>query len=182
MTAAAPVPAGSGKLLYQGDYRLVALATALENLTVTAYDVALRRVTDRALGPVPPAIAMFLQGARQQHADHAAVWNSALTRRGLPPVTDTPLAIAGQIVTEAGGTASIVDVMTLALRLEEMAAQTYTRAAGELSDRPTLATVAAVAPVECMHVAVLNFLTGHSPVPTDTVGVDQALGPDALTR
>jgi hypothetical protein len=59
-TAAMPSASGS---VYTGDLRVVALAAALENLAVAAYDGALKRATSGQLGTVPPAIGTFIQRA-----------------------------------------------------------------------------------------------------------------------
>lgn len=181
-TPAAPAPSSGGASPYTGDLRVVALAAALENLAVTAYDGALKRASDGKLGTVPPAIATFVTTARGQHAEHAAAWNDVLTKAGLPTITDAPLTITDQAVMDLGKTSSVPDVVKLALTLEDAAAQTYTFAAGNVTDAGGIMTAATIQPVEQMHAAILNFVLGQYPVPESFVGVEKAVKPDALTK
>lgn len=173
---------GGSSSPYNGDLRVVALAAALENLAVAAYDGALKRATDGKLGTVPPAIATFVQTARKQHADHAAAWNGVLDKAGLATITDTPLSIAPQAVADLEKTASVPDVVKLALGLEDAAAQTYTFAAANVTDAGGIMTAATIQPVETMHAAILNFVLGQYPVPATFITVDKAVKPDALIR
>lgn len=167
---------------YLGDLRVVALAAALENLAVAAYDGASIRATDGKLGTVPPAIVTFVQTARKQHADHAAAWNGVLGKAGLPTITDTPLTIAPQAVADLEKTTSVPEVMKLALGLEDAAAQTYTFAAANVTDAGGIMVAATIQPVETMHAAILNFVLGQYPVPATFITVDKAVKPDALTK
>lgn len=167
---------------YAGDLRVVALAAALENLAVTAYDGALKRATDGKLGTVPPAVATFVQTARKQHADHAAVWNSVLTKAGKPEITDAPLSITADAVAALDKTASVPEVVKLALGLEDAAAQTYTFAAANVSDPAGIMTAATIQPVEAMHAAILNFVLGQYPVPVSFIPIDKAVKSDALKK
>lgn len=180
-TAADPSTSGTGSP-YTGDLRVVALAAALENLAVTAYDGALKRATDGKLGAVPPAIATFVQTARQQHADHAAAWNGVLGKASLPTISDAPLSITAQAVADLEKTASVPDVVKLALGLEDAAAQTYTFAAANVTDAGGIMTAATIQPVETMHAAILNFVLGQYPVPATFITIDKAVKPDVLTR
>ncbi|GAA3453482.1 ferritin-like domain-containing protein [Dactylosporangium matsuzakiense] len=183
-TTAAPSTMASSAAggAYTGDLKIVALAAALENLAVTAYDGALKRATDGKLGTVPPAVATFVQTARKQHADHAAVWNSVLTKAGKPAITDAPLTITADAVAALDKTASVPDVVKLALGLEDAAAQTYTFATANVSDAGGIMTAATIQPVEAMHAAILNFVLGQYPVPVSFIPVDKAAKPDILTK
>jgi len=182
-TATAPSASSSSSAgsQYTGDLKVVALAAALENLAVTAYDGALQRATDGKLGTVPPAVATFVQTARKQHTDHAAVWNSVLTKAGKPAITGAPLTITAGAVEALGKTASVPDVVKLALGLEDAAAQTYTFATANVTDAAGIMTAATIQPVEAMHAAILNFVLGQYPVPVSFIPVDKAVKPDALT-
>ncbi|MGY0236724.1 ferritin-like domain-containing protein [Longispora urticae] len=168
--------------VYTGDLRVVALAAALENLAVTAYDGALKRATDGKLGTVPPAIATFITTARAQHADHAAAWNGVLTKAKLPAIDGAPLTITQGAVDALGATDSVASVVKLALSLEESAAQTYTFAAANVTDPGGIMTAATIQPVEQMHAAILHFVLGEYPVPLSFVPVDKAVKPDVLTK
>ncbi|MGH3574595.1 MAG: hypothetical protein ACRDRF_20615, partial [Pseudonocardiaceae bacterium] len=72
-SSGAPKPSGSAPAVptsppappetYTGDLKVVALATALENLAVSAYSGALQKAGAGQLGTVPPAVATFIQTA-----------------------------------------------------------------------------------------------------------------------
>jgi hypothetical protein len=180
--SAAPAAMSSSKATgYTGDLKVVALATALENLAVTAYDGALKRASDGKLGTVPKAVATFVTTARAQHAQHAAAWNNVLTQAGLPAVTGAPLTITAKAVADLGKTTSVASVVKLALTLEDAAAQTYTYATANVTDAGGIMTAATIQPVEAMHAAILNFVLGQYPVPASFIAIDKAVKPDAFT-
>jgi hypothetical protein len=167
--------------LYPGDLKVVVLATALENLAVTAYDGVLKKAGTGELGTVPPAVVTFVQTARKQHADHAQAWNSVLSRAGKPAISDAPLSITQDQVAMLNVARSVPDVAKLALNLENIAAQTYTFATANVSDTGGIMTAATIQPVETMHAAILNFVLGQYPSPDSFIGVSNSLKPDMLT-
>ncbi|HSV68007.1 MAG TPA: ferritin-like domain-containing protein [Mycobacteriales bacterium] len=167
---------------YTGDLRVVALAAALENLAVTAYQGALTMAGQGKLGAVPPAVATFVRTAMKQHADHSQAWNAVLSKAGKPTITGAPLTITDQQVAMLNAARSVPDVAKLALSLENAAAQTYTFAAANVSDPGGIMTAATIQPVETMHAAILYFVLGEYPVPASFIGVDNAVKPDVLTR
>lgn len=166
---------------YTGDLKVVALATALENLAITAYDGALKKAGAGDLGTVPPAVATFIQTARKQHADHAQAWNAVLSKAGKPTIDDAPLTITADQVAMLTAAKSVPDVAKLALNLENIAAQTYTFATANVSDAGGIMTAATIQPVETMHAAILNFILGQYPVPDSFIGTTNSLKPDMLT-
>lgn len=177
--AAAPPPAPQET--YTGDLKVVAVATALENLAVTAYEGALKKVGTGELGAVPPAVTAFIQAAMKQHSDHAQAWNSVLSAAGKPTLSDAPLSVTQDQVAMLAAAKSVPDVAKLALNLENLAAQTYTFATANVSDARGIMTAATIQPVEAMHAAILNFLIGEYPIPDTFIGTGAALKPDSLT-
>lgn len=173
-------PAAPGET-YTGDLKVVALATALENLAVTAYGGALKKAGAGQLGMVPPAVATFVQTAMKQHADHAQAWNAVLSKAGKPTISDAPLTITQDQVNMLNAATSVPDVAKLALNLENVAAQTYTFATANVSDAGGIMTAATIQPVETMHAAILNFILGQYPVPDNFIGTTNSLKPDMLT-
>ncbi|MEV6979026.1 ferritin-like domain-containing protein [Kitasatospora sp. NPDC093806] len=179
--AASGAASAAASGLYTGDLRVVALATALENQAVGAYQAALDAAKAGKLGTVPPAVATFVTTAMAQHADHAKAWNAVLTGAGKPAVTDVPLSNQADTVAALGKAASVGDVAKLALALEDQAAQTYLFATYSVTSPAGIATAATIAPVEAMHAAILNYVLGQYPVPDDFLPVDKAAGPALLT-
>lgn len=176
---AAPPPAPQET--YPGDLKVVALATALENLAVTAYEGALKKAGLGELGTVPPTVATFVQTVMKQHADHAQAWNAVLSAAGKPTIADAPLSITQEQVAMLTSVKSVPDVAKLALNLENVAAQTYTFAVANVSDPRGILTAATIQPVEAMHATILNFLLGQYPIPDTFIGINGALKPDTLT-
>lgn len=166
---------------YTGDLKVVALAAALENLAVTAYQGALTMAGKGQLGTVPPAVATFVQTAMKQHMDHAQAWNGVLSKAGKPPITGAPLTITQGQVAMLQAAKSVPDVAKLALSLENAAAETYTFATENVTDAGGIMTAATIQPVETMHAAILSFVLGEYPVPVSFIGTSNAVQPSALT-
>ena len=82
-TTAGSTPAPDGAT-YTGDLKVVALAAALENLAVTAYQGALTMAGKGQFGAVPPAVATFVTDAMAQHKDHARRGTPSEVRRASP--------------------------------------------------------------------------------------------------
>jgi hypothetical protein len=166
---------------YPGDLKVVAVAAALENLAVSAYEEVLRKVGTGELGAVPPVVTTFVQIAMKQHSDHAQAWNAALSRAGKRVISDAPLAITQEQMAILTAAKAVPDVAKFALNLEHLAAQTYTAATANLSDSTGIMMAATIQPVETMHAAILNFILGEYPVPDTFIGTSTALKPDSLT-
>ena len=176
--ASSPAKATSS---YTGDLKVVALATALENQAIGAYQAALNAATAGKLGAVPPAVATFAQTAMSQHADHAKAWNGVLSSAGKPMINGVPLSGQPQVLQALGSVNSVGGVANLALQLENQAAQTYLFAAFNVTSAGGIATASTIAPVEAMHAAILQFVLGQYPVPDNFLGVDKAANPSTLT-
>jgi hypothetical protein len=178
-----PTPSTSGGAsIYTGDFKVVALAAALENLAVAAYGGALKKAAAGSLGTVPPAIATFITTVRKQHADHAAAWNAVLTKATLPPISGTPLTNAASTVAALNKVTTVPQVAKLALALENGAADTYTSAVGSVKNAAGIMIAATIQPVEAMHAAILHFVLGQYPVPDSFIGVADAASTDQLTK
>ena len=179
-SSSSSAPASPTADTYTGDLKVVALAAALENLAVTAYNGALKAAGAGKLGVVPPSVAEFVTVAVKQHADHASAWNAVLTKNGKPAIMDAPLSITADQVAMLNAATSVPAVAKLALNLENAAAQTYTFAAANVGDAGGIMTAATIQPVETMHAAILSFVLGQYPVPDSFIKIDGAVKPDAL--
>jgi hypothetical protein len=166
---------------YTGDLKVVALATALENLAVSAYSGALQKAGAGQLGTVTPAVATFIQTAMKQHSDHAQAWNAVLSKAGKPTINDAPLSITQDQVNMLNAATSVPDVAKLALNLENVAEQTYTFASANVIDAVGIMTAATIQPVETMHAAILNLILGQYPIPDSFIDIGNSLKPDMLT-
>lgn len=176
--ASSPAKAASS---YTGDLKVVALATALENQAIGAYQAALKATQAGKLGAVPPAVATFAQTAMSQHSDHAKAWNGVLSSAGKPMINNVPLSGQPQVLQALGSVNSVGGVANLALQLENQAAQTYLFAEFNVTSTGGIATASTIAPVEAMHAAILQFVLGQYPVPDNFLSVDKAANPSTLT-
>jgi len=180
--ASIPAPiSGSSGGKYVGDLKVVALAAALENLAVTVYQGGLVKAAKGQLGTVPPALASFITTAMGQHRDHATAWNGVLTKAGKSAISGAPLTITQDHIALLNAARSVPDLARLALALENAAAETYTFAAGTVTDAGAIMTAATIQPVETMHAAILSFVLGQYPVPVSFIGTSNAVAPSALT-
>ncbi|MDJ0463837.1 ferritin-like domain-containing protein [Streptomyces sp. H27-C3] len=174
-------PSGSPSSMYTGDFKVVALAAALENQAVGAYKAALDAAAAGKLGKVPPAVATFAKTAMSQHADHAKAWNAVLTGAGKKAISGVPLSGHQAVVDALGKVKDVTGVAKLALQLEDQATETYMFAAANVKSEGGIKTAATIAPVEAMHAAILHFVLGQYPVPADFFTTDKAVSPDQLT-
>lgn len=148
-------------------------AAALENLAVSFYTSALGLDAVRlATG----SLRAFVTATRNQHADHAAAYNAAVTRAGGAVQTNPDPRYAALV--QGAPFATVGDVVTLAAGLEDVATQTFVRSA-TVAGAPALRSLfVSVAAVEAQHRAVLlavRDLLGTEP------GAKVAL-PTALSR
>jgi Ferritin-like domain len=180
-SAGAGASASASGSVYVGDLKVVALATALENQAVAAYTAALSAATAGKLGTVPAAVATFVQTAMSQHSDHAKAWNAVLSSANVPTITNVPLSNQASVNQALGAVTTVGGVATLALELENQAAQTYLFAAGNVTSAGGISTAASIAPVEAMHAAILQFVLGEYPVPDDFLGTSKAASASLLT-
>jgi hypothetical protein len=152
---------GSGALT--GDLAVAATAASLENLGVYAYKAGISAATAGKLGTVPPAVVTFAQTAMAQHMDHAQAWNSALTGAGKPAVTATDPALTPTVNTAFGKVTNASELASLALLIENIAAQTYQAAIPALSAASSIGVAATIHPVEMQHAAILYYVLGQYP-------------------
>jgi hypothetical protein len=167
---------------YAGDLRTVALAAALENQAVSAYQAVDAALRGGKLGPAIPALSAYVQAATAHHVQHAATWNAILRSAHKPVVTGTPLSGNAQLMSSIQS-ASNVDELVAAVRgMETQTAQTHTAAIGKLAATgPALTAAATIAPVEAMHAAALGFLLGGQSAVVSFIGTGGALPTTALT-
>lgn len=147
------------------DVVVAGLAASLENLAVATYGAALKAAGAGKLGAVPPAVATFAKTAMAQHQDHAAAWNSIISRVGYKKITVANPVYAKIVDADFAKVTNVAGVAELALTLEGAAAATYLEAIKALSTRSAVAIAASIQPVEMQHIAILNFVLGKYPVP-----------------
>jgi hypothetical protein len=148
-----------------GDLEVAATAAGLERLAVETYTTLTRLAVDGRLGAVvPPAVTGFTSAATGHHQEHLDTWNRLLTAGRRPAVDAADARLKPQV---EGAVTRLVDIpglVTLALRLEDYAAQTYLRAIPTLTSPDSIRTAAQIAVVDEQHQVILRYLLGLYPV------------------
>ncbi|MFJ9690920.1 ferritin-like domain-containing protein [Kitasatospora sp. NPDC101183] len=185
--ADSPSPSGS----MADDILALQTAASIENLAVSVYRTAagLPFIKDGN-----KTVAAFIAKTTQQHQAHAQAFNAAATQAGGQAQNNPDpkyKAVVDQALPTIKGPA---DVVKLAITLEDVAAQTYTRNVSQVSDAQLRKLFASVAPVEAQHratlLAVQALLAGNAAdlitIPVDPAKLPAAAGsvgfPDAFYR
>ena len=88
---------------YSGQLRTVALAAALENQAVSAYQAVDAALRAGKFGPKIPALSAFVTAATAHHVQHAKTWNAILSKAHKPTVTGTPLSSNAAVMSAING-------------------------------------------------------------------------------
>jgi Ferritin-like domain len=133
------------------DLVLARTAASLEKLAVDTYGAAGGLITTPAI----LAAATMFAGHHQMHLD---ALNAVITGAGGTAITEMNQAVYDALVKPAIDAAKTeADVVSLALALEEAAAQTYVFAGGALSTAGLRSTIMTIGGVEARHAAVLRM-------------------------
>jgi Ferritin-like domain len=185
-SASAPPSAARAKA---ADVMALRTAASIENLVAGVYHTA------SGLPFVKhgnATIAAFLTATMKQHKAHAKAFNAAAVKAGGAAQHGADPKYAPVIDKVLPTLRSAADVVMLAITLEDVAAQTYTRDVGRVHDRSLRKLFASVAPVEAQHratlLAVQSLLTSDADsliaVPTDIDTLPASVGrvgfPDAF--
>jgi rubrerythrin len=138
-----------------GDIQMLQTAAAIENLAVKVYTAA-AGLPPGVSGASNPVVLKFVQITIAQHTDHGRAFNAAAAQLGGKPQTGILQSVYDSVVTPAlGKITGPAGVVSLAITLEDAAAQTYVKFGAAVDDTQAQKTFATVAPVEAQHVAVL---------------------------
>ncbi|WP_326614608.1 ferritin-like domain-containing protein [Streptomyces scopuliridis] len=171
------------------DIMALQTAASLENLAVSVYRTA------AALPFIKDGNATlqeFIATTTQHHEEHAKAFNTAAVQAGGQPQTGTDPKYAAVVQQALPAAKTPEDVVALALSLEDVAAQTYTKDVGLAGTARLRRLFASVAPVEAQHRATLLVVqsllgSGDSDliaIPTDAAALPADVGtagfPDAF--
>jgi hypothetical protein len=113
---------------------------------------------------------------------HAAAWNSVLIAAGHKAVMSTDPALTPMVEKDFAAVKTIPDLSSLALTLENVAAQTYQGGADALKSTKAIAVAASIQPVEMQHAAILYFVLGKYPGIQTASGTPLAFNPLTLAQ
>jgi hypothetical protein len=136
------------------DIQILQTAASLEVLAVSTYKTAL---TLPFIGgsSANQVVSAFASTTMQQHQQHLAAFNAAITGLGGTQQTNPDPVLAKVVQAAVPGLTGPGPVVALALELEMGAAETYVADVAALSDANAKKVTASIMGVEAQHVAVL---------------------------
>ncbi|MEO5873493.1 MAG: ferritin-like domain-containing protein [Streptosporangiaceae bacterium] len=180
--------AGGASLLGAGtavaastDVMALQTAASLENLAVSVYKTAAGLPFIKSGNKT---VAAFITKTTSQHQAHAKAFNSAVTKAGGKEQNGVDPKYAAVVKKALPGIKNPAGVVKLALSLEDVAAQTYTRNVSQVSSAELRNLFGSIAPVEAQHrsvlLAVQALLAGGAAeliaIPTDPAKLPAAAG------
>jgi hypothetical protein len=160
-----------------GDLAIAQLAAGLEVLAVSTYQSAADAAASGALGTVPPAVGEYVATALAHHQEHLAAWNTVITGGGGDEVTEPNAELAPVVADQFSKVTDVAGAATLALELEDIAAQTYLSAIPVLESPEAIQLAGSIQIVDQQHQAILLFALGQYPVPEVFQKTDKAASP-----
>jgi rubrerythrin len=163
------------------DVMALQTAASIENLAVMVYNAASQLSFIKSGNAT---VAAFITKTAAQHEAHAKAFNAALTDAGAKTQTGVDPKYAAKAQAALPDIKTPGDVVALALELEDVAAQTYTKYVSVVTT-PALRTLfGSVAPVEAQHRSVLLSVqalmkaneAGLIAIPTDVAKLPAAAG------
>jgi rubrerythrin len=134
------------------DVQALQTAASIENLAVNVYQTAAGLPFIKTGNAT---VAAFIAKTTTQHQAHAQAFNAAITSAGGNTQSNPDpkyAAVVQQMLPSIKGSA---DVVKLAITLEDVAAQTYTKNVSQVSSSSLRKLFGSVAPVEAQHRSVL---------------------------
>ncbi|WP_211239273.1 ferritin-like domain-containing protein [Actinokineospora inagensis] len=190
---------GAGALLANGvaaadaaqDVQALQTAASLENVAVATYKTAL---TLPFIGGADAnaVVKAFAEKTMAQHTEHGQAFNAAVVKLGGKAQNDPNAKYAAVVQQTVPTIKGAADVVALAIALEDVAAQTYTKNVSQVSTAELRQLFASVAGVESQHKAILlavkALIDGGAPqliaLPPDAAKLPDAAGgvgfPDAF--
>jgi len=175
-TTDSSAPDGGGKTL-SGDAAIAEFAAGLEVLAVNTYKSALDAATAGKLGPVPPAVATYVQTAMAHHQEHLDALNEVVTGAGGSKVTTPNAGLEPTVKTMLSQVKDVGGAANLALTLEDIAAQTYLSVIPVLKSKEAIKLVGSILVVDQQHQSILLYALGKYPVPEVFMKTDKAAKP-----
>lgn len=147
------------------DLDLAGEAAGMERLAFDHYVSAGRLMTDGKVGAlIPQALAALVATAAGHHRQAQDAWNTLLAGAGRGEVTSPPVKLQEALNAAATRQTDVLALASLALRLEDYAAQTYLHALPTLRRPDAVRLAAQVAIGGHQRQAALRYLLGRDPV------------------
>jgi Ferritin-like domain len=150
--AGAVLGAGRASAATSTDIQTLQTAASIENLAVSVYTTAAGLPFIKHGNAT---VAAFIAKTAMQHTAHGQAFNAAVTSAGGKAQHAADPKYAAVVKKALPTIKSPADVVALAITLEDVAAQTYTKNVSTVSDASLRKLFGSVAPVEAQHRAVL---------------------------
>ena len=151
--AIATIVARPASALESLDIQMLQTSSSLEQIAIATYEAALALPF---IAEGNPVVKKFAEVTMQQHSEHSAAFQAMTKALGGTPQT-TPNPKYTPIVEEAKPTLKTpIDVVKLAIVLEQVATETYLNNLAMYSDTKARSLTASVMGVECQHLATLR--------------------------
>lgn len=134
------------------DIMALQTAASIENLAISVYTTAAGLSFIKNGNAV---VSAFIAKTTTQHTAHAQAFNAAITSAGGKTQNAADPKYAAVVKSALPTIKTPADVVKLAITLEDVAAQTYTKNVSEVSDQSLRKLFGSVAPVEAQHRSVL---------------------------
>lgn len=168
---------GEGGKKLSGDAAIAEFAAGLEVLAVNTYKSALDAATAGKLGPVPPAVATYVQTAMAHHQEHLDALNEVVTGSGGTKVTTPNAGLEPTVKDMLSKVKDVGGAANLALLLEDIAAQTYLSVIPVLKSKEAIKLAGSIQVVDQQHQSILLYALGKYPVPETFQKTDKAAKP-----
>lgn len=168
---------GEGGEKLSGDAAIAEFAAGLEVLAVNTYKSALDAATAGKLGPVPPAVATYVQTAMAHHQEHLDALNEVVTGAGGTKVSTPNAGLEPTVKTMLSQVKDVPGAANLALTLEDIAAQTYLSVIPVLKSKEAIKLAGSILVVDQQHQSILLYALGKYPVPEVFMKTDKAAKP-----
>lgn len=136
------------------DIMILQTAASIENLAVATYAKALTLPFIGGSG-ANPVVKAFVTTTKQQHYQHGLAFNAAVVSLGGKKQTAPDPVYLRYVESKVPGLTGPLPVVQLAITLEDIAAQTYTKNVSEVSSSHLKELLGSVAPIEAQHRAIL---------------------------
>ncbi len=157
------------------DLTMMMTASSIEVLAIQTYQKALDSGVLTTAG-IKSAIELF----QSQHEDHANLLYTTTSDSGGTPYKTANLYLGYEVVGPALETAKTeADIVTLATELENLAAQTYTQAAGVMTTPTLRGALSSIGATESRHLTALYLAQQLVPVPLPLGSTAKAAPPDS---
>jgi rubrerythrin len=134
------------------DIMALQTAASIENLAVSVYTTAAGLPFIKSGNAT---VAAFIAKTTMQHTAHAQAFNAAITQAGGKTQSAADPKYAAVVKSALPTIKGPADVVKLAISLEDVAAQTYTKNVSQVSSAALRKLFGSVAPVEAQHRSVL---------------------------